>query len=101
MSVSYFYTLAKNEIERSARYDKPLTFAYIDLDNFKEINDLLGHSIGDRVLRTVTENIQSQIRTNDTLARLGGDEFALLLPETCEEDARKSDRQDTIKTWQK
>ena len=88
VSVSYFYTLAKNEIERSARYDKPLTFAYIDLDNFKEINDLLGHSIGDLVLRTVTENIQCQIRTNDTLARLGGDEFALLLPETGEEEAR-------------
>jgi len=87
-SVGYFYTLAKNEMERSARYKKPFTLLYIDLDNFKEINDLLGHSTGDRVLRTVADNILCRIRSNDTFARLGGDEFALLLPETGEDEAR-------------
>jgi diguanylate cyclase (GGDEF)-like protein len=89
VSIRYFYALAKNEIGRSVRYQRPFTFAYIDMDNFKAINDRLGHSTGDLVLRAVTESIQRQIRVSDTLARLGGDEFALLLPETGEEEARK------------
>ena len=88
VSVSYFYTIAKNEIERSGRYKKPFTFAYIDLDNFKRVNDTLGHSTGDRLLRAVTENVKRQIRATDIFARLGGDEFALLLPETDEEKAK-------------
>ena len=88
VSIRYFYDLAKIEIGRSARYNRPFTLVYIDVDDFKAINDRLGHSTGDRVLRTVTENIQRQIRPADTLARLGGDEFALLLPETDEEEAR-------------
>lgn len=88
VSNRYFYELAKAEISRSYRYKHLLTFAYIDLDNFKQINDRLGHSTGDRVLRTVTEIIQRQIRPCDLLARLGGDEFALLLPETGEEEAK-------------
>ncbi|HTX91362.1 MAG TPA: diguanylate cyclase [Anaerolineales bacterium] len=88
VSVRYFYELAKIEIKRAERYKRPFTFAYIDLDNFKSINDRLGHSIGDRVLRAVTESIQSQIRPTDSLGRLGGDEFALLLPETDEAHAK-------------
>ncbi len=88
VSAGYFYSVAKNEIERSARYKKPFSFAYIDLDNFKQVNDSFGHSTGDHVLRAVTESIQGQIRQTDTFARLGGDEFALLLPETGEEKAR-------------
>jgi diguanylate cyclase (GGDEF)-like protein len=89
VSVRFFYDLAKIEIGRSARYNRPLTFVYIDMDNFKSINDLFGHSTGDRVLRAVTEIIQRQVRPSDSLGRLGGDEFALLLPETSEEEARK------------
>ena len=58
------------------------------MDNFKAINDQLGHSTGDRVLRAMAENIQRQIRPSDIFARLGGDEFALLMPETNEEEAR-------------
>ena len=88
VSIRYFYDLAKTEIERSARYNRPFTLAYIDMDNFKAINDNLGHSTGDQLLRSITENIQYQIRPADTFARLGGDEFALLLPETDEEKAR-------------
>lgn len=57
----------------------PYTMVYFDLDNFKSINDRLGHSVGDLALRTVAETIQSQIRNTDFLARLGGDEFAILL----------------------
>jgi diguanylate cyclase (GGDEF)-like protein len=88
-SARYFYELAKTEIRRSERYKRPFTFIYIDMDNFKLINDRLGHTTGDRVLRTVTDSIQRQIRPSDILGRLGGDEFGLLLPETAEVDAKK------------
>jgi diguanylate cyclase (GGDEF)-like protein len=88
ISVRYFYELAQIEIRRSQHYRHPITMAYIDLDNFKTVNDQLGHSTGDRVLRAVTDGIRRQVRNQDTLARLGGDEFVLLLPETDGEAAR-------------
>ena len=88
ISIRYFYELAQLEMRRAQRYQHPFTLAYIDLDNFKAVNDRLGHSTGDRVLRAVTEAICRQVRPADTLARLGGDEFALLLPETDGEAAR-------------
>ena len=81
--------MAQIEISRSQRYRLPLSLAYIDLDNFKAVNDCLGHSTGDKVLRDLTEAICRQIRPSDTLARLGGDEFALLMPETDPEAAEK------------
>jgi diguanylate cyclase (GGDEF)-like protein len=56
----------------------------MDLDHFKEINDTLGHPVGDAVLRAAAERMKSVLRESDTLARLGGDEFAVLLPETVE-----------------
>jgi len=87
-SVRYFYELAQIEIRRTQRYQHPFTLAYIDLDNFKTVNDQLGHSTGDRVLRAVTDGIRRQVGEADTLARLGGDEFALLLPETDGEAAK-------------
>ncbi|HKI52601.1 MAG TPA: GGDEF domain-containing protein [Anaerolineales bacterium] len=67
---------------------RPYTMVYIDLDNFKTINDTLGHAIGDLVLKTVVDNIQSQIRNSDFLARLGGDEFAILLMDIDQENAK-------------
>jgi diguanylate cyclase (GGDEF)-like protein len=82
VSIRYFYDLAQIEISRSQRYGHPFTLVYIDLDNFKAINDLFGHITGDNVLRTMTECVQRQTRPTDIFARLGGDEFALLLPET-------------------
>jgi diguanylate cyclase (GGDEF)-like protein len=88
VSIRYFYELAKIEINRSQRYRHPFSLVYIDLDNFKIINDRLGHSTGDRLLRAVTDSIHRQVRLTDTLARLGGDEFALLLPETDGEEAK-------------
>ena len=83
-----FFDLAEYEINRSRRYKQPFTIAYIDLDNFKGINDHLGHSTGDRLLTTVVTTIMSQIRSTDILSRLGGDEFVLLLPETYTDAAR-------------
>jgi diguanylate cyclase (GGDEF)-like protein len=62
--------------------------AYIDLDNFKIMNDQFGHSVGDQVLRTVVSSARKYLRKTDVVARLGGDEFALLMPETDQESAR-------------
>jgi diguanylate cyclase (GGDEF)-like protein len=78
----YFIELANMEINRAQRYEHPLTVVYIDLDNFKAINDRFGHSTGDNLLRLVANTIKNNIRLTDIVARLGGDEFAILLPET-------------------
>jgi diguanylate cyclase (GGDEF)-like protein len=77
----YFEEFANKELERERRSKKPLTIAYFDLDNFKHVNDTLGHEIGDQLLKTVTEFIQGQLRPSDIFSRLGGDEFVLLLSE--------------------
>lgn len=77
-----FFDLAEHEINRSRRYRLPLTVAYIDLDNFKGVNDQLGHQTGDALLISVVSTIRSNIRSSDILARFGGDEFVILLPDT-------------------
>ena len=84
----FFYQLAQVEMDRLHRYQHPFTIAYIDLDNFKTVNDRLGHAAGDQVLRAVVSSVKKNIRRTDSVARLGGDEFALLLPETNQESAR-------------
>jgi diguanylate cyclase (GGDEF)-like protein len=84
----FFYDLAEMEIDRFQRYKHPFTMAYIDLDNFKTVNDQFGHLEGDQVLRTVASSIRKYLRKTDVVARLGGDEFALLFPETNENSAR-------------
>ncbi len=71
-----------SEIERSSRYGRIFTLAYVDLDRFKEVNDTRGHAEGDEVLRRVARTMTATMRTTDLPARLGGDEFGLLLPET-------------------
>jgi diguanylate cyclase (GGDEF)-like protein len=88
VNLRYFYELAQMEIERLQRYGHPFTLAYIDLDEFKAINDHFGHAAGDRVLHTVVSSIKTHMRKTDICARLGGDEFAILLPETDQEFAR-------------
>jgi diguanylate cyclase (GGDEF)-like protein len=70
------------EIERSQRYGRVFTLAYLDLDRFKEVNDTRGHAEGDRVLQVIAGTLEGSIRTSDLVARLGGDEFGILLPET-------------------
>ncbi|MCB0282954.1 MAG: GGDEF domain-containing protein [Calditrichae bacterium] len=84
-----FYEILEIENERALRYNHALTLVYLDLDNFKEVNDLHGHEKGDKLLIIVTKTISSLIRKTDSLARLGGDEFAVLLPETHNDSALK------------
>ncbi len=84
----YFSELLQMEIDRLTRYNRPFTLAYLDVDDFKRINDQFGHSIGDALLKALAETLQKTIRTTDILARLGGDEFALLFPETGYESAQ-------------
>jgi diguanylate cyclase (GGDEF)-like protein len=83
-----FYEVAQLELLRASRTGRPFTVAYFDVDNFKAVNDRLGHSAGDALLRRVAETIRRHIRASDLIARLGGDEFALLLPETASAGAK-------------
>lgn len=83
-----FFESADLERNRAQRYQHPFTVAYIDVDNFKFVNDLFGHESGDVLLRSVAETIQKGIRKIDLVARMGDDEFALLLPETGYESAQ-------------
>ncbi len=77
-----FQDVATSEMQRLRRHQRPLTIGYIDVDNFKVVNDTLGHSVGDLLLKTVVSTLGAHLRMVDTVARLGGDEFAVLLPET-------------------
>ena len=82
LNARFFHELAQMEINRSVRYKRPFTLAFIDLDNFKTINDTFGHTTGDIVLRAIGMNIKTHLRRTDIVARVGGDEFVVLLPET-------------------
>lgn len=83
-----FIEQASREISRTRRSGEPITLAFLDLDNFKRLNDSAGHAEGDRVLRAVARTMMDNIRVSDTLARVGGDEFVLLLPSTDAAPAR-------------
>jgi diguanylate cyclase (GGDEF)-like protein len=78
----HFFEAAQSELDRTQRYKRPFTMVYIDLDDFKEVNDRWGHQVGDQLLRAVVQRARLQLRKTDFLARLGGDEFIILLPET-------------------
>lgn len=69
-------------MEQARRHNHPLTLAALDLDHFKEINDTMGHAMGDEVLKKVAAALQKEVRITDLLVRMGGDEFLLVLPDT-------------------
>jgi diguanylate cyclase (GGDEF)-like protein len=83
-----FYEAAEIQISLLKRYQRPFSILYLDIDNFKELNDSRGHSSGDSALKVVTLTLKQILRTGDTVARLGGDEFAILLTEA---DARAAE----------
>lgn len=77
----------QREIDRAARYSRPLSIIMVDMDHFKKINDELGHIMGDRILKAFAEVAKENTRTIDTVGRWGGEEFLILCPETDAEQA--------------
>ena len=85
------------EIERASRYERPLCVAFIDIDNFKSVNDMYGHAAGDVILRGVAQTISENLRSSDIIGRYGGEEFMLILTETnVEEGAALSEKLRTL-----
>lgn len=78
----HFYHLLHAEIERTERYERPLSLMLIDIDDFKRFNDTYGHMEGDRVLERIGATIQRCIRRTDWAFRYGGEEFTVCMPET-------------------
>lgn len=78
----YFFEQAILELERARRYDRQMSVVLIDIDHFKQINELFGNLAGDEVLMVLTENAGLLLRKTDLMARYGGEEFVILLPET-------------------
>jgi diguanylate cyclase (GGDEF)-like protein len=77
-----FYEWSAREVDRARRYHRPITFVYVDCDDFKVVNDQHGHAAGDEVLREVARALRDVVRDLDLVARVGGDEFAVVLTET-------------------
>jgi diguanylate cyclase (GGDEF)-like protein len=84
-----FYKKLREEWERSERYKQALSVVMLDLDNFKRVNDTVGHPAGDRVLREFAVLVSGGARGTDLAARYGGEEFAMILPHTDRERAQR------------
>ena len=78
---------AEHEFEVAARYQHPLTVMMFDVDHFKKVNDIFGHTVGDQMLQEVTRIAGRELRTADILGRYGGEEFIIILPMTRSEQA--------------
>ena len=83
-----FQDILTQELERSQRYNSPLTLLLLDIDHFKKFNDTYGHPVGDLVLQQVAKALQGSIRTTDYCARYGGEEFVVVLIQADEIQSR-------------
>ncbi len=93
-----FRDRVSHAIARLRRTSKRVATMFVDVDNFKTINDTLGHWAGDEVLRTVSQRFQENLRSSDTIARLGGDEFALLVEDIADESAAAKIAEHVVET---
>jgi len=84
----------EREVSQAVRYGVECSLAILDLDHFKQVNDVHGHLSGDAVLKYVAQTLQKSVRTTDVLGRWGGEEFLVLLPHTSEENATQA-----VRTW--
>jgi diguanylate cyclase (GGDEF)-like protein len=85
----YFHETLARECSRAHRYDRRLALVVFDIDDFKAINDRIGHLAGDSVLAAVAERVHSVVRSADVACRVGGDEFGVILPESTLNDAEQ------------
>jgi len=83
----FFHETLAREVSRAQRYDRSLALIVFDLDDFKAINDRIGHLAGDAVLADAAERVRDSVRSADIACRVGGDEFAVILPESTLLDA--------------
>jgi diguanylate cyclase (GGDEF)-like protein len=83
----YFHETLQREVARAQRYDRSLALVVFDLDDFKAINDRIGHLAGDAVLAEAADRVRDVVRSADVACRIGGDEFAVILPESALADA--------------
>ena len=83
----YFHETLAREVARAQRYGRRLALVVLDLDDFKAINDRIGHLAGDAVLAETAERVRDVVRSADVACRVGGDEFAVILPESSAEEA--------------
>lgn len=85
-----FLDLAGREVEQTRRYGGSFTLLFIDLDNFKAVNDRCGHAAGDDLIRAVVDALRGALRATDLVGRIGGDEFAVLLSRSAGDEARET-----------
>ncbi len=83
----YFHETLRREVLRAQRYERNLALLVFDVDDFKGINDRIGHLAGDRVLAQAADRLREAVRSVDVACRIGGDEFAVILPESTAHDA--------------